>query len=148
MLEPVSEHLGPVKADPSLCWQIIKSRIGVVEAAVLLFVRGISTRALLLIYPMFRYNLLNGLSFLELSVLVSVCRRVAKMQIEEQKQQPETVETAAQADSDESKSKRGGKRPGAGRKPNLAKVLLKGVPAQRSSRPSRTSMSRQLSSAC
>jgi len=29
-------------------------------------------------------------------------------------------------ESDESKSKRGGKRPGAGRKPNLAKMLLKG----------------------
>ena len=31
-----------------------------------------------------------------------------------------------QADSDESKSKRGGRRPRAGRKPNLAKRLLKG----------------------
>jgi hypothetical protein len=33
----------------------------------------------------------------------------------------------SQTDSDESKPKRGGRRPGAGRKPNLAKVLLKGV---------------------
>jgi len=49
------------------------------------------------------------------------------MQIEEQKRQPQTVEIAAQTDSDESKSRRGGKRPGAGRKPNLTKVLLKGV---------------------
>ena len=37
-------------------------------------------------------------------------------------------ENTLQADSNESKaSKRGGKRPGAGRKPNMAKVLLKGV---------------------
>jgi hypothetical protein len=33
---------------------------------------------------------------------------------------------APQTDSDESKPRRGGKRPGAGRKPNLAKRLLKG----------------------
>jgi hypothetical protein len=44
------------------------------------------------------------------------------------------------SDSDDSKPKRGGKRRGAGRNPNLAKALLKGVsefPARRSSRPSR-----------
>ena len=35
-------------------------------------------------------------------------------------------ENSPQAESSESKSKRGGKRPGAGRKPNLAKRLLKG----------------------
>ncbi len=49
------------------------------------------------------------------------------MQIEEQKQEPVAPQITAQADSDESKPKRGGKRPGAGRKPNLTKVLLKGV---------------------
>jgi hypothetical protein len=38
----------------------------------------------------------------------------------------EEANPAPQADSSESKSKRGGKRPGAGRKPNLAKRLLKG----------------------
>lgn len=41
---------------------------------------------------------------------------------------PETAPKADSKDSGESKPKqRGGKRPGAGRKPNLAKVLLKGV---------------------
>jgi hypothetical protein len=49
------------------------------------------------------------------------------MQIEEQKQEPVAPQITAQADSDESKSKRGGKRPGAGRKPDLTKLLLKGV---------------------
>lgn len=49
------------------------------------------------------------------------------MQIEEQKQEPVSPQIPPQADSDESKPKRGGKRPGAGRKPNLTKVLLKGV---------------------
>jgi hypothetical protein len=52
------------------------------------------------------------------------------MQLEEQKQTATAPEIASQADSkqsEEPKSKRGGKRPGAGRKPNLAKVLLKGV---------------------
>jgi hypothetical protein len=49
------------------------------------------------------------------------------MQTEPQIQSAATPAIAPQVDSDESKSKRGGKRPGAGRKPNLAKVLLKGV---------------------
>lgn len=40
---------------------------------------------------------------------------------------PKMPKTAPATDSSESKSKRGGKRPGAGRKPNLAKILLKGV---------------------
>jgi hypothetical protein len=44
------------------------------------------------------------------------------MQAEEQKQSTGAENT----DSDESKPKRGGKRRGAGRKPNLAKRLLKG----------------------
>lgn len=50
------------------------------------------------------------------------------MHAEEQKQAPSAPEIAPQADSVESKPKasnRGGKRPGAGRKPNLAKRLLK-----------------------
>ncbi len=47
------------------------------------------------------------------------------MQDEEQKQAPTAPESAPQADSGESKPKSGGKRPGAGRKPNLAKRLLK-----------------------
>jgi hypothetical protein len=48
---------------------------------------------------------------------------------EEQNQQPVPApQNTPQADSDESKSKsnRGGKRAGAGRKPNLAKRLLRG----------------------
>jgi hypothetical protein len=48
------------------------------------------------------------------------------MQAEEQKQATTVTESAPQADSDESKSKRGSKRPGACRKPNLAKRLLNG----------------------
>jgi hypothetical protein len=48
------------------------------------------------------------------------------MQTEEQKQATDGPEMSRQGDSDESKSKRGGKRAGAGRKPNLAKRLLKG----------------------
>jgi hypothetical protein len=49
------------------------------------------------------------------------------MQTEEIKQPVETSENPPQADSSESKPKRGGRRPGAGRKPNLAKRLLSGV---------------------
>jgi len=53
------------------------------------------------------------------------------LQAEEQNQQPASApEIPSRADSKESvesKPKRGGKRPGAGRKPNLAKHLLKGV---------------------
>jgi hypothetical protein len=52
------------------------------------------------------------------------------MQVEEQNQpvtMSEMSEIVPHADSDESKPKRGGKRRGAGRKPNLAKALLKGV---------------------
>src|SRR5215467_6340351 len=48
------------------------------------------------------------------------------MEAETQIEQPAAPEIAPQAESSESKSKRGGKRPGAGRKPNLAKRLLKG----------------------
>lgn len=46
-------------------------------------------------------------------------------QVEPVKMEPETVEKPAPVESKE--SKRGGKRRGAGRKPNLAKRLLKGV---------------------
>jgi hypothetical protein len=50
------------------------------------------------------------------------------VQIEGQVQSAATAtKITLQSDSNESKSKRGGKRPGAGRKPNLTKVLLKGV---------------------
>jgi hypothetical protein len=45
------------------------------------------------------------------------------MQIEEQNQPATMPKIALRGDSDESKPKRGGKRPGAGRKPNLAKRL-------------------------
>jgi len=45
------------------------------------------------------------------------------MQIEEQIQSADMPAIAPCAQSDKSKSKRGGKRPGAGRKPNLAKRL-------------------------
>jgi hypothetical protein len=49
------------------------------------------------------------------------------MQIEEQNQAAVVPEIAPQVDSNESaKSNRGGRRKGAGRKPNLAKRLLKG----------------------
>jgi len=48
------------------------------------------------------------------------------MEAETQIQPPAKPEIVLQGDSDESKSKRGGKRPGAGRKPNLSKRLLKG----------------------
>jgi hypothetical protein len=63
------------------------------------------------------------------------------MQAEEQKQAATAPTIAPQADSDESKAKtnRGGKRAGAGRKPNLAKRLLRGFTrAMRSPRPFRT----------
>jgi hypothetical protein len=49
------------------------------------------------------------------------------MQTETQNQPITTPENAPQGESVESKSKRGGKRPGAGRKPSLAKRLLKGL---------------------
>jgi hypothetical protein len=45
------------------------------------------------------------------------------MQIEEEIQSADMPAIAPGAQSDKSKSKRGGKRPGAGRKPNLAKRL-------------------------
>jgi len=48
------------------------------------------------------------------------------MQAETQIQAIPEPEIAPQDESDESKAKRGGKRAGAGRKPNLAKHLLKG----------------------
>jgi len=49
------------------------------------------------------------------------------MQTEELKEAIEGPVTELQVDSKESKSNRDGKRPGAGRKPNLAKRLLSGV---------------------
>jgi hypothetical protein len=48
------------------------------------------------------------------------------MQAEAQNQAVAAPENAPLDESAESKSKRGGKRPGAGRKPNLARRLLKG----------------------
>ena len=48
------------------------------------------------------------------------------MQAETQTEAILAPENAVLGESDESKSKRGGKRAGAGRKPNLAKHLLKG----------------------
>jgi len=48
------------------------------------------------------------------------------MEAETQIEQAGAPVKPPQAESAESKSKRGGKRPGAGRKPNLAKRLLKG----------------------
>ena len=67
---------------------------------------------------------------LRLSVSVSEREGWPGMQVEEQNQpvtMSEMSEIVPHADSDESKPKRGGKRRGAGRKPNLAKALLKGV---------------------
>ena len=49
------------------------------------------------------------------------------MQTEEQERPVDSPENMAEGESTESKTKRGGKRAGAGRKPNLAKHLLKGV---------------------
>src|SRR5262245_45984051 len=54
-------------------------------------------------------------------------RRAAKTQIEEQAQPITMPQNPPQTDSTESKGKRGGRRPRAGRKPNLAKRLLSGV---------------------
>jgi hypothetical protein len=48
------------------------------------------------------------------------------MQAKTQSQPITAPENAPQGESVESKSKRGGRRPGAGRKPNLAKHLLRG----------------------
>jgi len=48
------------------------------------------------------------------------------MQVETQTEAILAPENAVMGESDESKSNRGGKRAGAGRKPNLAKRLLKG----------------------
>jgi hypothetical protein len=57
---------------------------------------------------------------------VSVRSRRINVQAETQAQAIPTPETAVAGESVESKSKRGGKRAGAGRKPNLAKRLLRG----------------------
>jgi hypothetical protein len=51
----------------------------------------------------------------------------SEMQIEEQNQAVNIPQIMPQSDSKESKPARGGKRPGAGRKPNIAKRLLNGV---------------------
>jgi hypothetical protein len=77
--------------------------------------------------PMFHSNLLNLFSLQGLSVSMSAIGRLANMQTEQQIDSPALPKVAPQADSGESKDKHGGKRPGAGRKPNLAKILLKGV---------------------
>ena len=80
----------------------------------------VSTLLHLIVYPMCGCNYLR---FLELQG-VSVSLSESHMHTEQQIQPAVTApEIAPQA---ESKSKRGGKRPGAGRKPNLAKRLLKG----------------------
>jgi hypothetical protein len=71
----------------------------------------------------------NYLIALALQVIVremSESRRTPRMQAETQEQAITTPEIAPLGESDQSKPKRGGKRPGAGRKPNLAKRLLKG----------------------
>ncbi len=49
------------------------------------------------------------------------------MEAEQQIHSPALPAIAPQADSNESKPQRGGKRPGAGRKPNIAKRLLSSV---------------------
>ena len=69
------------------------------------------------------YKLLTTLDLLTLSVSVSVFQGCVAMQIEQQC----APKTTSRTESVESKaSNRGGKRPGAGRKPNLAKRLLRG----------------------
>ena len=87
----------------------------------------IASEAHLLIYPMLHSNLLNLFSLQGLSVSMTAIVRVANMQTEQQIDSPAMPKIAPQADSGESKDKRAGKQPGAGRKPNLAKILLKGV---------------------
>jgi hypothetical protein len=75
-------------------------------------------------------NLLSTLRLCGLSVFLSVSRKAQNMEIEAQIEAQDALETAHQGVSKESeppKSKRGGKRSGAGRKPNLTKILLKGV---------------------
>jgi hypothetical protein len=61
---------------------------------------------------------------------LSACSRGANMHAEPQTEAIAAPEIVPQGDSVESKSKRGGKRAGAGRKPNLAKRLLKGFSRQ------------------
>ena len=79
---------------------------------------------LLIAYQMCGCNLLRMLD------LLASVREVSEspMHTEQQTEQAVTVpQVTPQAESSESKpTKRGGKRPGAGRKPNLAKRLLKG----------------------
>src|SRR6266849_10172497 len=57
---------------------------------------------------------------------MSASRRASFMQAETQTEAILAPENAVLGESVESKAKRGGRRPGAGRKPNLAKRLLKG----------------------
>src|SRR5260370_4668007 len=71
----------------------------------------------------------NSLSLLSLQVSVrevSACSRCPNVQAETQTEAILAPENAVLGESVESKSKRGGKRAGACRKPNLAKHLLKG----------------------
>jgi hypothetical protein len=49
------------------------------------------------------------------------------MQVEEHDRSVTMPGTAPETQSEESKPRRGGKRPGAGRKPNIARRLLSGV---------------------
>lgn len=86
--------------------------------------KSIALPFLLIAYPMCSRTLLTMRKLAESVRQLSESR----MHTEEQKQQALTPpELPPPSESGESKSaKRGGKRPGAGRKPNLAKRLLKG----------------------
>jgi hypothetical protein len=90
------------------------------------FVETNARFARLLTYPTRPCKACVMLRLRAVSVLLSACWRIVGMQAEEQRQAATSHEIPPQADSEESRSKRGGKRPGAGRKPNLAKRLLKG----------------------
>ncbi len=59
--------------------------------------------------------------------VLSVCSRRANMQAETQPGAITAPEIAINGESDESKPARGGKRPGAGRKPNPVTITLKGT---------------------
>ena len=62
-----------------------------------------------------------------LSVSASVRQRASSTQLEEQNQTALVSEIGRPADTKPIKQQHGGKRPGAARKPNIAKRLLNGV---------------------
>jgi hypothetical protein len=108
----------------------IKTIVAMILCALMILQRSsASVRASfrLTVYPMCLSKLLKVLKLQVTVREMSACARLFHMQVETQIQPVTGPENALQVESTESKAKRGGKRTGAGRKPNPAKIVLKGT---------------------